>query len=75
MKMTKEQECGNESKPRSGIKKERREVSDDKRHGSVGMDELRGNACVHRVQGQAERNMRTTKAIAEHVDVTCGGEM
>jgi hypothetical protein len=45
------------------------------RDGDVGLPELKGLMYTLGVPGQAERFMRTTKAIAKHVGTTIGKEM
>ena len=41
----------------------------------VGPEELQGAMCGHGVRGQAESFMRTTKATADCVGVTCGKDV
>lgn len=56
------------SNPRSGGKNT--QAKDGSKFGSVGIEDLKGNVYSYGVQGQAERFMRTTKAIAEYVGIT-----
>ena len=75
--MTKEQ-TGQQSNPKSGNAmsgNRMKRTSEVKRHGSIGMEELKGNVCACGVKGQAERCMKTAKATAECVGVTHSKEM
>ncbi|KAL7576381.1 hypothetical protein ACA910_018190 [Epithemia clementina (nom. ined.)] len=67
-------EKGMQSVSRSG-KQQNGAMSGGKTFVNVGIEELRGNIYAYGVQGQAERYMRTTKAIAEHVGVTYEKEL
>ena len=60
----------NNSSPKGGSNK-----TNNKFQGRVGLEDLKGNAYSCGVPGQAERHIRTTKAVAEYVALTYGEEM
>ena len=61
---------GNNSNPKAGSNNK-----GSKFQGRVGLEDLKGNVYSYGVPGQAERYVRTTKAVAEYVALTYGEEM